>query len=98
MSAYLYGAKSGSRRELFRFLVTRGAWLVFVELTIVSFAWNFNIGPQSVTILQVIWAIGASMIVLALLIWLPLPAIAGVGLAMVLGHNLLDLGGHIDCS
>jgi uncharacterized membrane protein len=90
VSAYLYGAKSGSRRELFRFLVTRGAWLVFVELTIVSFAWNFNIGPQSVTILQVIWAIGASMIVLALLIWLPLPAIAGVGLAMVLGHNLLD--------
>jgi uncharacterized membrane protein len=90
VSAYLYGAKSDSRRELFRFLVTRGAWLVFVELTIVSFAWNFNIGPQSVTILQVIWAIGASMIVLALLIWLPLPAIAGVGLAMVLGHNLLD--------
>jgi len=90
VSAYLYGAKSDSRRKLFRFLVTRGAWLVFVELTIVSFAWNFNIGPQSVTILQVIWAIGASMIALALLIWLPLPAIAGVGLAMVLGHNLLD--------
>lgn len=91
--AYLYGAKTGSRRALARFLLTRGAWLVLVEVTLVSFAWNFNVGPQTVVALQVIWAIGCSMIVLAGLVWLPLAAVGAIGALMVLGHNLLDGAG-----
>lgn len=89
-SAFLYGAKGLSRSDVSRFLVTRGAWLVFVELTIVNFGWNFNIGARFFPILQVIWAIGMSMIILAGLLWLPRFAIAGIGIAIILGHNLLD--------
>jgi len=89
-SAFLYGAKGRSRGEVSRFLATRGAWLVVVELTVVNLAWNFNLGERYVPLLQVIWAIGVSMIALAGLLWLPRPAVLGVGLAMVLGHNLLD--------
>jgi uncharacterized membrane protein len=89
-SAFLYGAQRRSRRDLTRFLVGRGAWLVVVELSFVNLAWNLNLGPAFVPVLQVIWAIGASMLVLAALVWLPRPAIAGLGLAMILGHNLLD--------
>ena len=52
-----------------------------------TFAWQFG---YNIMILQVIWAIGCSMIALAALVWLPLPAIAGFGLAMICGHDLLD--------
>ncbi len=90
ISAFLYGAAGRSKREVSHFLVTRGIWLVFIELTVVNFGWNFNVGPDYVPFLQVIWAIGISMIVLGGLVWLPRSVIVGVGLVMILGHNLLD--------
>lgn len=86
-SAFLYGANR-RKAETARFLLTRGLWLTFMELTVVHFAWNFNV--RSGLGLQVIWAIGCSMVALAALAWLPRFAIAAVGAAMVLGHNLLD--------
>ena len=86
--AFLYGAAGRrSRGEISRFLLSRGLWLVLIELTIVNFAWNFNLRAM---ILQVIWAIGCSMIALAALVWLPRIAVAAVGAALVLGHNALD--------
>lgn len=88
--AYLYGATGRRTTDVARFLLTRGAWLVLVEVTVVSFAWNFNLGPASTIPLQVIWAIGCSMIALAALVWLPVPAIAALGATMVVAHNLLD--------
>ncbi len=89
MSAYLYGAAGRRPRgEVSRFLLSRGVWLVLIELTVVNFAWNFNLRGL---FLQVIWAIGCSMIALAGLVWLPRVAIAAVGAAMVLGHNALDV-------
>jgi len=88
-SAWIAGTRRG-RQELTRFLLTRGLWLILLEFTVISFGWYFSIhwtvGPR----LQVIWAIGASMVLLAGLIHLPRPAIAGLGLALVLGHNLFD--------
>ncbi|TFG97860.1 MAG: DUF1624 domain-containing protein, partial [Myxococcales bacterium] len=89
-SAFLYGAQNRSKADLTRFLVSRGIWLVLVELSFVNFAWNLNLGPAFVPVLQVIWAIGVSMLGLAALVWLPRPAIAAFGVAMILGHNLLD--------
>lgn len=90
VSAYLYGAKGRSKVELSRFLLTRGLWLIVVELTLVGFGWNFNISAQYAPFLQVIWVLGVSMIILAGLIWLPLSVIAGLSIAMLLAHNLLD--------
>ncbi|HSE28635.1 MAG TPA: heparan-alpha-glucosaminide N-acetyltransferase domain-containing protein [Gemmatimonadales bacterium] len=89
MSAWLAGRRR-TRRELSVFLLTRGLWLVAVEFTVVSFAWYFNFEFPMGAFGQVIWAIGVSMVALAALVWLPLPAIAAVSLAMIGGHNLLD--------
>ena len=89
VSAALYGAmRQRSTGEVARFLVSRGAWLVFIELTVVNFAWSFNL--RTLPNLQVIWAIGWSMVALSGLIWLPRTAIAAVGVAMIVTHNGLD--------
>ena len=77
------------KAELARYLVTRGLWLIFLELVVMRFALQFNIDYQ-VTIVTVLWALGWAMIALAGLIWLPIPLIAAIGIVMVAGHNLLD--------
>ena len=89
LSAWLYASKRGGAPAASAFLLKRGVFLVVLELTVINFAWSFSLTPE-VIYLQVIWAIGLSMIVLAALIHLPRPALIAVGLVIVLGHNLLD--------
>lgn len=89
LGAWLYGAKNGGAAAASGFLFKRGLFLVALELTVVSFAWNFDLTPPTI-FLQVIWAIGLSMIALSALVWLPRPALIAVGVVIVLGHNLLD--------
>jgi uncharacterized membrane protein len=87
-SAFLVGIRKG-KKALSQFLLTRGLWLIFLELTVVTFAWYFD--PAFTNIgMFVIWALGVSMIALAAFIWLPLPAILAISIAMIAGHNLLD--------
>jgi len=87
-SIYLMSQKK-SKKELSIFLIKRGLWLVFVEIVIITFSWTFN--PfYNVIILQVIWAIGVSMIILGLLIFLPPKILLAIGLLIVFGHNLLN--------
>jgi len=88
-SAYRLGRKV-PRAELSRFLWTRGLWLVFLELTVVHFAWTFQPPWGGDQFVQVIWAIGWSMVALAALVWLPTPAVAAFGIAMIAGHNAFD--------
>lgn len=71
------------------FLLKRGLFLIVLELTLVNFAWTATFPPE-VIYLQVIWAIGISMVVLACCVSLPLPVLAGAGLVIIFGHNLLD--------
>jgi uncharacterized membrane protein len=87
-SAYLYGKRHG-RDGVTTYLLSRGAWLIVLELTIVRLGWVPELGYHF-SVLQVIWAIGWSMIVLALLSRLPLAAVIGTGALIVAGHNLLD--------
>jgi uncharacterized membrane protein len=89
VSAYLLSLRV-TPAQLRRFLVTRGLWLILLEVTIVQFAWTFDFRYESGVFLQVIWAIGISMIVLAALARLSLAAIATIGVALIAGHNLLD--------
>ena len=89
LSAYLYGEKYQGKRDVSAFLFKRGLFLVVLEFTLVNFAWTFQL-PPSVIYLQVIWAIGVSMIALAALVWLPRPILLVLGLAVIGGHNLLD--------
>jgi uncharacterized membrane protein len=89
MSAFLYGSRGRSKRELSQFLLARGALLVLLELTVVLFGWTFSLAFDFF-VLQVIWAIGWSMIALAGLIHLPRAITAAFALVMIAGHNLLD--------
>src|SRR6266446_4658353 len=88
--AYLQLARGKSKSELSRFLITRGLWLIVLELTVVRLGAFFNFDLRFVALLQVIWVIGVSMIVLAALLHLPLKVIAAFGIGMIALHNLLD--------
>ncbi|WEK36778.1 MAG: heparan-alpha-glucosaminide N-acetyltransferase domain-containing protein [Candidatus Pseudobacter hemicellulosilyticus] len=88
-AAFLYGRKVNNKKQLSRFLWSRGGVLVLLELTLVHLGFWFNFSYNFI-VLQVIWAIGMSMIVLAALVWLPLRWIAVFGLVLILGHNALD--------
>ena len=89
LSAYLYGEKYQGTRDVSAFLFKRGLVLVLLEFTLVNFAWTFQL-PPSVIYMQVIWAIGVSMIALAALVWLPRPLLLLLGIGIIVGHNLLD--------
>lgn len=89
VSAFLYAGRGRSPRDVAKFLLTRGLWLILIELTLVRFAWTFNVSYDFV-LLQVIWAIGCSMVALAGLIFLPRWALATFSIAIIAGHNMLD--------
>lgn len=89
LSAWLFGEKYAGKADVSAFLFKRGLFLVLLEFTLVNFAWTFQL-PPSVIYLQVIWAIGLSMIALSLLVWLPRWLLLTLSLAIIAGHNLLD--------
>jgi len=87
-SAFLYGSRK-TKPALFKFLLTRGIWLIFLEFAINNLIWTFDLS-YSFFIAQVIWAIGVSMVCLSFLIYLPKKIILTVGIILVAGHNALD--------
>ena len=87
--AYL-SLRKKSKRELSRFLFTRGLWLIFLEVVVTRcFGWQFNF-DYHVTMLIVLWALGWAMIVLSVLVYLPAPVVTAFGVVIIAGHNLLD--------
>ena len=91
MGAFFWYHNKRKLPELSRFLLTRGLWLMFLELTflrfILLFAWNWTGGPF---ILTVFWMLGLSMVVLAALVHLPVKLMAPLSLLVIAAHNLLD--------
>jgi len=87
-SAYLTGIRKG-KKALSKFLFTRGLWLILLEITVINFAFSFNIQFNFI-VLQVIWALGVSMIFLSFFIYLPKRLLLIVALLIIAGHNLLD--------
>ena len=88
LSAWLYSQKH-SKTETSKFLLKRGIFLVFLELTLIVFLWAGKY-PPDMFFLQVIWCIGLCMILLAGLIFLPPPALVLLAVSFVAGHNLLS--------
>jgi uncharacterized membrane protein len=87
--AYL-SLRKRSVNELSLYLLTRGVWLIFLELVLVRcFGFQFNVDYR-VTMLLVLWALGWSMMTLAALVYLPAAVVTAFGVALVAGHNLLD--------
>lgn len=87
-SAFLYG-QNKTKGALSKFLLTRGVWLVFLEVTVMTVLWWFSFSWDLIN-LQVLWAIGVAMIALGLAVRLPVKTILVLGLILVIGHNALD--------
>jgi len=88
ISAFL-SMQHKSKKEEATFLITRGLWLIFLELTVINFGWFFN--PHfSFQIFQVMWALGFSMICLAGFIYLPRKYIFLIAILLIGGHNAFD--------
>ena len=87
-SAYLYGAKK-NKHDLSKFLLTRGIWLIFLEIVVNNFIWFFD-PSYSLIVLQVIWAIGFSMLFLSGIIYFSNKIISVIGLVIICFHNLFD--------
>ena len=90
-SAFLYGERRRDVSALGWWLVSRGAWLILLELTLVRVAWTFNLQFGRYMLAGVLWMLGWCMILMAALVRLPLGVIATIGLAIVAGHNLTAL-------
>ena len=99
---FLAGVSAGlmtSRKSpsaLGAFLFKRGVWLIFVECIVVATAWSFaplglkQLDGRVGVVMQVIWAIGASMVVLAGAQFLGQRVCLAIGGGLLVGHNLLD--------
>jgi uncharacterized membrane protein len=85
----VYVQRGASLTETRRFLVTRGVWLIFLDLVVSAVGWQFGFTLVPAFAL-VIWALGWSMIIMALLVGLPRWLIATFALVLIGGHNLLD--------
>ena len=87
--AYL-SLRRKSKHELSQFLFTRGLWLIFLELVLFRcFGFQFNF-DYHMTLLNVLWALAWSMIVLSALVYLPASLVTTFGVVMIASHNLLD--------
>lgn len=89
MGAFLSQSRGMTKPKLAGFLISRGIWLVFLELTLVHFGWTFNWNFRQ-GMWQVIWAIGWSMVGLSALIWLPACLVGVIGCVIIGGHNSFD--------
>jgi uncharacterized membrane protein len=87
--AFLSTRRGKTKKELSMFLLTRGLWLILLEVTLVRFGLVFNFDYHLIFV-QVIWVIGCGLVVLAGLVFLPVRAVGVFGLAMIFLHNLLD--------
>jgi uncharacterized membrane protein len=97
MGAYFYWrgtapavAPQRTKRDLSRFLIVRGLWLIVLELSIMQLAYNFDVSSRYPIFLLVLWALGACMIILAGLAWLPIRALAALSIATIVLHHLAD--------
>ena len=89
-ASIFFSGNKKSKTELSLFLLSRGLWLIILEITVICFGWMFD--PfYKLIFLQVIWAIGLSMVFMSVLIFLPKQVILFIGLVLVFGHNLLDV-------
>jgi uncharacterized membrane protein len=92
--AYLRQARGATAADMSRFLVSRGLWLILLELTVIRWGISGDFLPHGAYALQTIWALGVSMIVLGAMVHLPLKVVGALSLTMIAVHNAFD-GVHV---
>jgi uncharacterized membrane protein len=90
-AAFLYGRKVADRRELSRYLLTRGLLLVALELTVVRLSWTFSAGSLAAPLAGVIWMLGWCMVLMSVTVRLTIKTIAILGLATILAQDVFGL-------
>jgi len=88
---YLRGRKLNDKADLSMFLLTRGLWLVLLEMTVIRLAWTFNLDFAHYLLAGVIWMLGWCMVLMAALVRLPVVFHAIAGTAIIALHNLTNL-------
>lgn len=92
LGAFFWYRQGRTLPQLSRFLLTRGLWLMFLELTLLRFIfffqWKWSGAPF---VLTVFWMLGLCMVVLAALVHLPPRILVPLSLVVIAGHNLFDL-------
>lgn len=86
-SVFFYARK---HTDISRFLLIRGLWLIFLELTILRLSWTFNLDFAHYEMAGILWVIGCCMILMAGFVKLPLPVTATIGVITIFAHNLMD--------
>ena len=79
-----------TRASLSRYLVTRGLWLVLLEIVVMRLAMNFTWSLAYPPLLLVLWMLGLSMMALAALIWLPARVVLVASAVVIVGHHVFD--------
>jgi uncharacterized membrane protein len=91
LGAFFRLNRGGTKAQLSHFLWTRGLWLVLLDVLVVHLAFNFNFNLHSgPVIVNVLWALGWCMVILAVLIYLPIRVLAPLSIAVIALHNLAD--------
>jgi uncharacterized membrane protein len=90
LGAFLWWQRGKTRRQLSIFLVTRGLWLVVLELTVMRLSYDFDFAQSYPVFLLVLWALGLCMIGLAVLVWVPVRILGPLSVAVIGLHNLMD--------
>jgi uncharacterized membrane protein len=90
VGAFLWWQRGRTKQQLSTFLLTRGLWLIVLEITVMRLAYDFDLSQRYPILLLVLWVLGACMIGLAILVWLPIQALAVMSLATNALHNSLD--------
>ena len=90
LGVYLWWKRGRTKGQLSRYLATRGLWLIFLELTVMRLAYNFDFAKSYPILLIILWALGACMILMSVLVWLPMRVLAVLSVATIALHNLLD--------
>jgi uncharacterized membrane protein len=90
LGAFLWWQRGRTKTRLSVFLLSRGAWLMLLEVTVMRWAYDFDLVRRYPVLLLVLWVLGLCMIGLAGLVWLPIPVLATLSLAVIALHNGLD--------
>jgi len=89
-SIFLHARKLNDTKALSKFLLTRGAWLILLEMTVIRLSWTFNFDYAHYMLAGVIWMLGWCMILMAAAVHLSVRANAIIGGGIIALHNILD--------
>jgi uncharacterized membrane protein len=89
-SILLYGIALNNKKKLAAYLITRGLFLVVLELTLIRFCWTFNLDLGNFILAGIIWMLGWCMVLMAVLIWLRTVAVAIIGLLIIFLQQLFE--------